>query len=39
MLWCCYTGEGDTPRPQEFRAPRRWDGTLYHPTRVKGPKD
>jgi uncharacterized protein (TIGR03067 family) len=35
MEWCCYTGEGAKQRPQEFRAPQGWDGTLYHMTRVK----
>jgi uncharacterized protein (TIGR03067 family) len=35
MVWCCYTGEGVKQRPQEFRAPRGWDGTVYHMTRVK----
>jgi uncharacterized protein (TIGR03067 family) len=39
MVWCCYTGEGAKQRPQEFRAERGWDGTVYHMTRVKPPKD
>jgi uncharacterized protein (TIGR03067 family) len=38
MLWCVYTGEGTKLRPQRFRAPQGWDGTLYHLTRVKGSK-
>jgi uncharacterized protein (TIGR03067 family) len=38
MEWCCYTGEGTRERPQEFRAPKGWDGTVYHMTRVKRPK-
>jgi uncharacterized protein (TIGR03067 family) len=39
MEWCCYTGEGVKERPQEFRAPRGWDGTVYHMTRVKRAKE
>ena len=39
MQWCCYTGEGVKERPHEFRAPRGWDGTLYHMTRVKRAQD
>jgi hypothetical protein len=39
MVWCCYTGEGVKQRPQEFRAPRGWDGTVYHMTRVKRAKE
>jgi uncharacterized protein (TIGR03067 family) len=39
MVWCCYTGEGDKRRPQEFRAPKGWDGSVYHMTRVKPPRD
>jgi uncharacterized protein (TIGR03067 family) len=39
MVWCCYTGEGAKQRPTEFRAPNGWDGTVYHMTRVKKPKD
>jgi uncharacterized protein (TIGR03067 family) len=39
MEWCCYTGEGTKQRPQEFRAPQGWDGTLYHMTRVKPGKE
>jgi uncharacterized protein (TIGR03067 family) len=39
MEWCCYTGEGTKERPQEFRAPKGWDGTVYHMTRAKRPKD
>src|SRR5262245_41488908 len=35
MAWCCFTGEAVKERPQEFRAPQGWDGTLYHMTRVK----
>jgi uncharacterized protein (TIGR03067 family) len=37
MVWCCYTGERNKERPTEFRAPKGWDGTLYHMTRL-GPK-
>jgi uncharacterized protein (TIGR03067 family) len=39
MEWCCYTGEGVKERPTEFRAPRGWDGTRYHMTRVKRAKE
>jgi uncharacterized protein (TIGR03067 family) len=39
MVWCSYTGEGDKQRPQEFQAPRGWDGTMYHMTRVKRAKE
>jgi uncharacterized protein (TIGR03067 family) len=39
MEWCCYTGAGAKERPQEFRAPKGWDGTVYHLERVKRPKD
>src|SRR5262245_17877659 len=39
MEWCCFTGEGVKERPQEFRAPKGWDGTLYHMTRVKRGKE
>jgi uncharacterized protein (TIGR03067 family) len=35
MEWCCYTGDGTKQRPTEFRAPKGWDGTLYHMTRVR----
>ena len=35
MIWCCYTGEAAKSRPQEFRAPRGWDGTVYHMRRLK----
>jgi uncharacterized protein (TIGR03067 family) len=38
MVWCCYTGEGTKQRPQEFRAPQGWDGTVYHMTRTKRDK-
>jgi uncharacterized protein (TIGR03067 family) len=38
MVWCCYTGEGTKQRPQEFRAPQGWDGTVYHMTRVQRDK-
>ena len=38
MVWCCYTGEGTKLRPQEFRAPQGWDGTVYHMTRVQRDK-
>jgi uncharacterized protein (TIGR03067 family) len=39
MVWCCYTGEGVKQRPQEFKAQRGWDGTVYHMTRVQRPGD
>jgi uncharacterized protein (TIGR03067 family) len=39
MVWCCHTGEGAKQRPTEFRARQGWDGTVYHMTRVKKPKD
>jgi uncharacterized protein (TIGR03067 family) len=39
MVWCVYTGEGVKQRPQEFRAPPGWDGTVYHLTRVQRAKD
>ena len=39
MVWCCYTGEGTKQRPQEFKAPKDWDGTVYHMTRVKREKE
>jgi uncharacterized protein (TIGR03067 family) len=39
MVWCCYTGEGTKQRPQEFRAERGWDGTVYYMKRVKRTKD
>src|SRR6516162_5990320 len=39
MVWCCYTGEGTKQRPLEFRAPRGWDGTVYHMARVKRAKE
>jgi uncharacterized protein (TIGR03067 family) len=39
MEWCCYTGEGTKQRPTEFKAPKGWDGTLYHMTRVQKPGD
>jgi len=38
MVWCCHTGEGTKERPEEFRAPRGWDGVVYHLTRVKTSK-
>jgi uncharacterized protein (TIGR03067 family) len=38
MEWCCYTGDGTKQRPTEFRAPKGWDGTLYHMTRVRPEK-
>ena len=38
MEWCCYTGEGSKQRPTEFRAPKGWDGTVYHMTRVQRDK-
>ena len=38
MEWCCYTGDGTKQRPAEFRAPKGWDGTLYHMTRLRGDK-
>jgi uncharacterized protein (TIGR03067 family) len=38
MEWCCHTGEGTKQRPAEFRAPKGWDGTLYHMTRVRPDK-
>ena len=39
MVWCYYTGEGIKNRPQRFRAPKGWDGTVSHMTRVKRAKD
>lgn len=39
MVWCYYTGEGVKNRPQEFRAPPGWDGTVCHMTRVKRAKE
>jgi uncharacterized protein (TIGR03067 family) len=39
MEWCCHTGEGVQERPQDFRAPSGWDGTLYHMTRVNRAKE
>ncbi len=39
MAWCMHTGEAAKQRPLEFRAPRGWDGTVYHMTRVKRAKD
>jgi uncharacterized protein (TIGR03067 family) len=38
MVWCCYTGEGTKERPTEFRAPKGWDGTLYHMIRLRPEK-
>jgi uncharacterized protein (TIGR03067 family) len=38
MQWCCYTGDGTKQRPTEFRAPKGWDGTLYHLTLVRRDK-
>lgn len=38
MEWCCHTGEGARSRPTEFKAPKGWDGTLYHMTRVRPDK-
>lgn len=38
MEWCVYTGDGTKERPTEFKAPKGWDGTLYHLTRVRAGK-